>query len=69
MLLVEAAQIAVRCDPEMRKEYLHRCRSKAKGAAQPAIRLYWMLKTNTSCPEVVRVESSSRVPLVVHHGG
>jgi transposase len=70
MLLVEAAQIAVRCDPQMRNEYLHRCRSKAKGVAKVAaarklaIRLYWMLRTNTGYPEVVRVESSSRVPLV-----
>jgi transposase len=73
MLLVEAAQVAVRRDPEMRNEYLHRCRSKAKGVAKVAaarklaIRLYWMLRTNTAYPEVVRVESSSRVPLVVRH--
>jgi len=70
MLLVEAAQVAVRCDPQMRNEYLHRCHSKAKGVAKVAaarklaIRLYWMLRTNTAYPEVVRVESSSRVPLV-----
>lgn len=70
MLLVEAAQAAVRCDPQMRNEYLHRCRRKAKGVARVAaarklaIRLYWMLRTNTAYPEVVRVESSSRVPLV-----
>ena len=70
MLLVEAAQIAVRCDPQMRNEYLHRCHRKAKGVAKVAaarklaIRLYWMLRTNTGYPEVVRVESSSRVPLV-----
>jgi transposase len=70
MLLVEAAQCAVRYDPQMRNEYLHRCRSKAKGVAKVAaarklaIRLYWMLRTNTGYPEVVRVESSSRVPLV-----
>jgi transposase len=70
MLLVEAAQVAVRRDPQMRNEYLHRCRSKAKGVAKVAaarklaIRLYWMLRTNTGYPEVVRVESSSRVPLV-----
>jgi transposase len=69
MLLVEAAQIAVRCDPEFRREYLHRCHSKAKGVAKVAaarklaIRLYWMLRTNTAYPEVVRVESSSRVAL------
>lgn len=70
MLLVEAAQTAVRRDPQMRNEYLHRCHSKAKGVAKVAaarklaIRLYWMLRTNTAYPEVVRVESSSRVPLV-----
>ena len=70
MLLVEAAQIAVRCDPQMRNEYLHRCRSKAKGVAKVAaarklaIRLYWMLRTNTGYPGVVRVESSPRVPVV-----
>ena len=70
MLLVEAAQGAVRCDPGFRNEYLHRCHRKAKGVAKVAaarklaIRLYWMLRTNTGYPEVVRVESSSRVPLV-----
>jgi transposase len=70
MLLVEAAQCAVRCDPEFRKEYLHRCHRKAKGVAKVAaarklaVRLYWMLRTNTAYPEVVRVESSPRVPLV-----
>ena len=70
MLLVEAAQGAVRCDPGFRNEYLHRCHSKPKGVAKVAaarklaIRLYWMLRTNTGYPEVVRVESSSRVPLV-----
>jgi transposase len=71
MLLVEAAQVAVRCDPQMRQEYLHRChQNKAKGIAKVAaarklaIRLYWMLRTNRAYPEVVRVESSPRVPVV-----
>jgi transposase len=69
MLLVEAAQVAVRCDPQMRNEYLHRCHSKAKGIAKVAaarklaIRLYWMLRTQKRYPEIVHVESSSRVPL------
>jgi len=75
MLLVEAAQVAVRHDPGMRNEYLHRCHRKAKGVAKVAaarklaIRLYWMLRTNRAYPEVVRVESSPRVPLAVRHGG
>ena len=69
-LLVEAAQIAVRCDPGMRKQYLHRCHQKAKGVAKVAaarklaVRLYWMLRTNLGYPEIVRIESSPRVPLV-----
>jgi len=75
MLLVEAAQVAVRYDPQMRSEYLHRCHRKAKGVAKVAaarklaIRLYWMLRTNTGYPGVVRVESSPRVPVVIRHGG
>jgi transposase len=70
MLLVEAAQSAVRHDAGFRNAYLHRCHHKAKGVAKVAaarklaIRLYWMLRTNTAYPAVVRVESSSRVPLV-----
>ncbi len=70
MLLVEAAQAAVRYDRGFRDEYLHRCHTKAKGVAKVAaarklaIRLYWMLRTNIGYPEVVRVESSSRVALV-----
>jgi len=70
MLLVEAAQIAVRCDPGFRKQYLHRCHQKPKGVAKVAaarklaVRLYWMLRTQTGYPEIVRIESSPRVPLV-----
>jgi transposase len=69
MLLVEAAQAAVRHDPGFRSEYLHRCHHKPKAVAKVAaarklaIRLYWMLRTNTPYPEVVRIESSSRVTL------
>ena len=75
MLMVEAAQGAARYDAEFRNEYLHRCHSKPKGVAKVAaarklaIRLYWMLRSNTKYPEIVRIESSSRVPLVVRHGG
>jgi transposase len=69
-LLVEAAQIAVRCDPGFRKQYLHRCHQKPKGVAKVAaarklaVRLYWMLRTEKPYPEIVRIESSPRVPLV-----
>jgi transposase len=70
MLLVEAAQIAVRCDPGLRKQYLHRCHSMPKAVAKVAaarklaVRLYWMLRTLTPYPEIVRIESSPRVALV-----
>jgi transposase len=70
MLLVEAAQVAVRCDPQFRSEYLHRCHHKPKGVAKVAaarklaIRLYWMLRTQKGYPEIVSIESSPRVPLV-----
>src|SRR5271165_52845 len=69
-LLVEAAQIAVRFDPGSRKQYLHRCHQKPKGVAKVAaarrlaVRLYWMLRTETAYPEIVRIESSPRVPRV-----
>jgi transposase len=58
-LLVEAANIAVRYDPAFRKEYLHRCHQKhfivAKVAAarKLAIRLYWILRTQTPYPQVL----------------
>jgi len=62
-LLVEAANIAVRFDPELRKEYLHRCHqkhftvAKVATARKLAIRMYWMLRTQTPYPQVL----SSRV--------
>ncbi|PYX07040.1 MAG: hypothetical protein DMG88_15955, partial [Acidobacteria bacterium] len=74
-LLVEAAQVAVRCDAGLRKQYLHRCHQKPKAVAKVAIarklavRLYWMLRTHTAYPEIVRIESSSGLALVVRHGG
>ena len=69
-LLVEAAQIAVRFDPPFRKQYLHRCHQKPKAVAKVAaarklaVRLYWMLRTQVGYPEIVRIESSPRVPRV-----
>ena len=70
MLLVEAAQAAVRYDPQFRKEYLHRCHQKPKAVAKVAaarklaVRLYWMLRTQRPYPDIVRIESSPRVALV-----
>src|SRR5256885_3400035 len=69
-LLVEAAQVAVQHDPGLRKQYRHRCHQKPKAVAKVAVarklavRLYWMLRTNVAYPEIVRIESSSGLPLV-----
>jgi len=69
LLLVEAAQSAVRLDEGLRKKYQHRCHRKAKGVAKVAaarklaVRLYWMLRSNTAYPEIVHNESSSRCPM------
>jgi transposase len=69
-LLVEAAQNAVRYDPQFRREYLHRCHQKPKAVAKVAaarklaVRLYWMLRTQRPYPEIVRIESSSGLALV-----
>ena len=69
-LLVEAAQSAVRLDEGFRKQYQARCHRKPKGVAKVAaarkltVRLYWMLRQNVGYPEIARIESSPRVPLV-----
>lgn len=69
-LLVEAAQSAVRYDAEMRREYQHRCHHKAKGVAKVAaarklaVRLYWMLRTQTPYSSLSRIESSPGHPVV-----
>jgi transposase len=69
-LLVEAAHSANRLDEGFRRTYQQRCHRMAKGVAKVAaarklaVRLYWMLRTNTAYPEIVQIESSPRVPLV-----
>lgn len=68
--LVEAVQSVNRLDDGFRKQYQARCHHKTKGVAKVAaarrltVRLYWMLKQNVGYPEIARIESSSRVPLV-----
>jgi transposase len=69
-LLVEAAGVAVQYDEGLRKQYVHRCFQKPKAVARVAaarklaVRLYWMLRTQVAYPEIVRIESSSGMPLV-----
>lgn len=68
-LLVEAVQTTNRLDEGFRRQYQARCRKKPKGVAKVAaarkltVRLYWMLKTNTSYPQIAHIESSSPVPM------
>lgn len=70
MLLVESAQSVTRLDPQFHKEYVHLCRRKPKAVAKVAaarklaVRLYWMLRTETSSQKVAHIESSSGVPLI-----
>ena len=69
-LLVESAQTVTRLDEGFRKQYLHSCHRMAKGVAKVAaarrlaVRLYWMLRTKTGYPEIVRIESSPTLAMV-----
>jgi transposase len=69
-LLVESAQTVTCLDEGFRKQYLHRCHRMAKGVAKVAaarrlaVRLFWMLRTNTKYPEIVHIESSPTLAVV-----
>src|SRR5438876_2226449 len=60
MLLVEAAQSAVRHEPEMRRAYQRlaqrKCRALAKVAMarKLAVRLYWMLRTEVDYAQLIQ---------------
>jgi transposase len=66
MLLVESAQAVNRVDEGFRRQYQARCHRMAKGVAKVAaarklaVRLFWMLRTNTAYPEIAHIESSPR---------
>jgi len=70
MLLVEAVHNVTRLDEGFRQQYKKRCHrmeksvAKVAAARRLAVRLYWMLRTHTPYPEIVRIESSPQVPLV-----
>jgi transposase len=70
MLLVESAQTVNRLDEGFRKQYQHRCHRMAKGVAKVAaarrlaVRLFWMLRSNTAYPEIAYIESSPRESVV-----
>lgn len=69
-LLVEAAQSACRHDEQFRRDYWHRCHHKPKGVAKVAaarklaVRLYWMLRTQTPYQPAVHNGGSPSHPVV-----
>ena len=69
-LSLESAQTVMRLDEGFRKPCVQGCHRMAKGvgkvaaARRLAVRLFWMLRTNTKYPEIVRIESSSTLAVV-----
>jgi len=69
-LLVESVATVCRRDEGFRKPYKHRCHRLKKGVAKVAaarklaVRLFGMLRTNTTYPEIARIESSPRYGVV-----
>ena len=72
-MLVEAAQSAVRHDKQLAKQYRSRCHHKPTGVAKVAaahklaVRLYWMLRTQTPYPQVVHNEGNPSHSVVGKH--
>ena len=54
MLLVEAAQSAVRYDPEFRREYQHRCHTKPKNVPRWRWRGNWRYDSTGCCAPIGR---------------
>ena len=70
MLLIQGAQTAVRGDEILNRQYRrlaskkHRAVAKVMVARKLAVRMFWMLKTNTQHAELVRMRGSSSHPVV-----
>lgn len=73
-LLVQAGIIAARGDAELGRAYKRLAHSKHHGVAKVAmarklvVRLYWMLRTHTGYPEVVRMQGSPRSAVAESQG-
>ncbi len=73
-LLVEAAQTAVRFDPELQRVYRRLKFNKGASVAKVAIarklavKLYWMLRATASCAQQAPMQGSSRGTLVPQVG-
>jgi transposase len=69
-LLVEAGHTAARLDPELRQDYQRLKLRRGGGVAKVAIarklvvRMYWMLRSQTSYAQLVRMQGSPRGTLV-----
>lgn len=68
LLLIQGAQTAVRGDEDLRRQYRrlaarkHRAVAKVMVARKLAVRMFWMLKTNKTHAELVRMRGSSSYP-------
>jgi hypothetical protein len=71
-LLVEAAQIAVRHDPDWRRRFLHlavrreRRIAKVAMARKLAVRLYWMWRKGWDYQQVLQFGSHAGQPVKAH---
>lgn len=67
-LLIQGAQTAVRGDAELKRQYQrlaakkHRAVAKVMVARKLAVRMFWMRKTGSEYPELVRMRGSSSHP-------
>lgn len=68
LLLIQGAQTAVRGDEDLRRQYRrlaskkHRAVAKVMVARKLAVRMFWMLKTQKTHAELVRMRGSSSHP-------
>jgi transposase len=73
-LLVEAAQTAVRFDPELQRVYRRLKFNKGASVAKVAVarklavKLYWLLRATASCAQMAPMQGSSRGTLVPNVG-
>ena len=71
-LLVEAAQVVVRCDPERRRQFVHLAMHRQRAIAQVAmarklaVRLYWMWRKGWDYQQVLQFGSHAGQPVVSH---
>jgi len=67
-LLVEAAQAAVRKDPDWRRRYMHLAMRRHKSIAKVAIRLYWMWRNGYGYARSLEFGSYAGQPGTGHGG-